>query len=65
MKVRVNPAVCVGHGMCKMAAPTVFELSDEDGRAIVIDENVPPEREDEVDQAVRGCPEQAISVVTD
>ena len=60
MKVRVKPEVCVGHGMCVLACPEIFRLSDEDGHAIVADEDVPPELEDAIAQAVRGCPEGAI-----
>jgi len=60
MKVRVKAEVCVGHGMCTLACPEVFTLSDEDGHARVADEQVPPGLEDAVDQAVRGCPEGAI-----
>ena len=60
MKVRVKPEVCVGHAMCVLACPEIFQLSDEDGHAIVKDEQVPPELEEAVEQAVRGCPEGAI-----
>ena len=61
MKVRVKPEVCVGHGMCVLACPEIFKLSDEDGHAYVTTEQVPPELKDAVEQAVRGCPESAIA----
>jgi ferredoxin len=60
MKVRVDYNRCVGHGMCNLACPEVFKLSDEDGRAEVADENVPEQFERAVRQAVLGCPEEAI-----
>ena len=60
MKVRILEERCVGHGMCRLACPEVFHLSDEDGRAYVLSEDVPREFEEAVDQAVRSCPEQAI-----
>ena len=60
MKVRILEERCVGHGMCRLACPDVFHLSDEDGRAYVLSEDVPEEFEQAVDQAVRSCPEQAI-----
>lgn len=60
MKVRILEERCVGHGMCKLACPEIFELSDEDGHAFVLMETVPAELEEAVDIAVRGCPEQAI-----
>lgn len=48
--------------MCNLAAPEIFKLSDEDGHAFVVSENVPPEFEDAVRQAERGCPEEAIEI---
>ncbi len=62
MKVRVDEYRCVGHGMCYLAAPEVFQLSDEDGHAYVLSEDVPPGLEEAVYQAQRGCPEQAIYI---
>ena len=60
MKVRIIDERCVGHGMCRLACSEVFQLSDEDGRAYVLSEDVPEALEEAVDQAVQGCPEQAI-----
>ena len=60
MKVRVDGDRCVGHGMCNLAAPAIFQLSDEDGHAYVLTEDVPPDLEDAALQAERSCPEQAI-----
>ena len=65
MRVRVNEAVCQGHAMCTLAAPQIFQLSDEDGHAYVVDEEVPPDLEHNVGQAVRSCPEGAIIVSVD
>ena len=62
MKVRVDGNRCVGHGMCILAAAELFQLSDEDGHAYVLSEDVPARLDEAVLQAVRGCPEQAIVV---
>jgi ferredoxin len=62
MKVRIKEDVCQGHGMCLLACPEVFQLSDEDGHGYVLIEAVPPQFEDAVDQARRSCPEQAIEI---
>ena len=62
MKVAILDERCVGHGMCRLACPEMFELSDEDGHAYVTSEIVPAGLEEAVDQAMRGCPEQAIVV---
>ena len=62
MRVRVDGSRCVGHGMCYLAAPDIFQLSDEDGHACLLSEDVPAELGEAVRQAERGCPEQAIVV---
>ncbi len=48
--------------MCYLAAPEVFQLSDEDGHAYVLGEDVSPGLDEAVRQAQRGCPEQAIII---
>ncbi len=64
MKVRVDGERCVGHGMCYLAAPSIFQLSDEDGHAHVVSQEVGDDLGDAVLQAQRSCPEQAIVVDT-
>lgn len=60
MKVRVDPDICQGHTLCAMTAPELFELSDIDGHAHAVDEDVAADQETLVKEAVRTCPEQAI-----
>ena len=62
MKVRVDLDRCQGHTLCAMRAPRSFELDDVDGHSVVVNEEVPPEQQDEVVEAARSCPEQAISI---
>lgn len=62
MRVRVKDEVCQGHGMCHLACPEIFQLSDEDGHALLVCEEVPPSLEANVERAVLGCPEQAIEI---
>ena len=62
MKVRVKSDRCVGHGMCHLAAPEIFALSDEDGHAVVLQCDVPVDLEEAVRQAERSCPEEAVEV---
>jgi ferredoxin len=64
MKVRVDPGVCAGFGICTGICPEVFELH-EDGYATVLLGEVPPELEDLVRRAVSQCPAQAIFVTDD
>jgi ferredoxin len=61
MKVHVDREVCAGFGVCLGLCPEVFELHD-DGYAIVLAGEVPPELEDVVRQAVSQCPSNAISL---
>ncbi|WNM31879.1 ferredoxin [Streptomyces sp. Li-HN-5-11] len=62
MKVRVDPERCQGHTLCAMRAPEVFELSEIDGHSSPVTEEVPEDQQDRVVEAVRSCPERAISV---
>jgi ferredoxin len=45
-----------------MKAPEIFELDDIDGHSSAITEHVPADQETQALNAVRSCPERAISV---
>jgi ferredoxin len=62
MRVRVDPNKCQGHTLCNRVAPEIFRLREEDGHAEVVMGEVPRELEEKARKAVRGCPEEAISV---
>jgi ferredoxin len=64
MKAHVNAEVCAGFGVCLGLSPEVFELHD-DGYAIVLVSEVPPELEGAVRKAVSQCPSNAISLSDD
>lgn len=64
MKVHVDSNVCAGFGVCIGLCPEVFSLHD-DGYAVVLVDEVPPEHEDAVRQAVSHCPARAISLSDD
>jgi ferredoxin len=61
MKVEVDADRCRGHGVCWSLCPEVFDLLD-DGYAVVQVDEVPTELVPAVQDAVRQCPERAISV---
>lgn len=65
MKVRVESGRCQGHTLCAMIAPEVFELDDIDGHAHAREETVPGESRQQVREAARSCPEQAITFEMD
>jgi ferredoxin len=62
MKVQVDAERCQGHTLCAMRAPSAFQLSEIDGHSSAVNEDVPPEWEDDVREAARSCPEQAVVV---
>lgn len=63
MKVKVDGALCTGHGRCYSLAPEVFE-PDEEGYSDVRDEmiDVPEGEENAARAGAHACPEKAISV---
>lgn len=61
MRVRVDPARCVGHGRCYVLAPDVFG-EDERGHCLVAEEDVPSELEDQARLGADNCPESAIRI---
>jgi ferredoxin len=61
MKVQVDAGICAGFGVCLGLCPGVFELHD-DGYAVVLVSEVPPEHEDAVRAAVSQCPANAITL---
>jgi ferredoxin len=62
MKVTVDHDRCEGHGKCVTAAPKIFELRDDDLSYVLVDE-VPANRKEDVETAIRLCPRQAIDWV--
>ena len=59
MKVRIEDT-CTACGLCVDTCPEVFEMGDEFAEVIV--DEVPPEYEDDVQQAADECPVEAIVV---
>jgi ferredoxin len=59
MKASVDKDTCIGSGNCEATCPEVFEVRD--GKSHVKKSPVPEDLEDKVQEAVDGCPVQAIS----
>jgi len=62
MKVIVDYDRCEGHGRCVLAVPEVFALGSDDQSRVLI-EHPGEELRPQVEQAVRFCPRQAISLI--
>jgi ferredoxin len=61
MRVIVDYDVCESNALCMAAAPEVFEVRDDDN-LYVLDETPGEELRAKVEEAVRRCPKQAISL---
>jgi len=61
MRIVVDYDLCESNALCMAAAPEVFEVRD-DGFLYVLDENPSEELRVKVEEAVRVCPTQAISI---
>jgi ferredoxin len=61
MKVRVDSDLCAGHGRCYALSPAVFDADDR-GHSLVLNEDVPPELEEQARVGEQNCPEHAITV---
>lgn len=61
-KVVVDLDVCESNAICMDVAPEVFEVRDDDFLYILA-EHPSDELRPKVEQAVRQCPKQAISIV--
>jgi ferredoxin len=60
-KIKVDWDLCESNGVCMGIIPEVFQLEDDDTLTI-LQEDVTPENEAQVRDAVRQCPRQAISI---
>ena len=60
-KVVVDFEKCESNALCMGVAPEVFEVRDDDF-LYVLQENPPEELRAKVEEAVRRCPKQAISL---
>ncbi|MGH8995004.1 MAG: ferredoxin [Acidimicrobiales bacterium] len=61
MKVVVDFDRCASNAVCMSIVPEIFEVRD-DGYLYVLDEHPPDAMRDRLEEAVRSCPTQAISL---
>ncbi|MCD9879710.1 ferredoxin [Streptomyces guryensis] len=62
MKVELEADKCVASGQCVLAAMEVFD-QDDDGIAILLEEQVGDDQLDNVKEAIAVCPAAAIRLV--
>ena len=62
MRVRVDRDLCESNGVCVRLVPEVFVLDDDD--RLRLEQECPPQAlRARVEQAVRRCPKQALTIV--
>jgi ferredoxin len=64
MKVHLDRAKCTGLGICESLAPDFFEIGD-DGALLVLRDDVAQDEIQEVEEAVKGCPTEALRMEED
>jgi ferredoxin len=60
VKVKIDSALCQGHGRCYDLAPEVFGDDDEGFGQVLGAGIVPPDKEQQARLAAANCPERAI-----
>lgn len=60
-RVSVDPDLCQGHAMCELEAPDYF-LVPKRGQVQILHADPPEQARREIEQAVRACPTQALSI---
>ena len=64
MKIVVDYDLCEANAVCMSKAPEVFKVDDEDNLNVLI-ESPAEELRAKVEESVRLCPRQALSLVED
>jgi ferredoxin len=60
-RVQADLDLCQGHAMCELEAPDYFRVPKRGQVEILVDEP-PEEARKQIEQAVRACPTQALSI---
>ncbi|GAC79107.1 MULTISPECIES: ferredoxin [Gordonia] len=61
MRIKADFDLCESNAVCVGMAPDVFELDDND-YLVILSEDVPDERVEEMRQVVASCPRSALSI---
>ena len=64
MRIEVDRDLCESNAVCVGIASDVFDLGDDELAVVKVDE-VPPNREGDVREAVAMCPKIALALIED
>jgi ferredoxin len=62
VRIEADREVCIGAGLCVLAAPGVFDQSADDGRVVVRQARPEADGIEAAPEAVAGCPSGALSI---
>lgn len=57
--IKVDPIKCQGYANCVVTSPDTFDLGD-DGKVVLLTQEVPADMLAEVEEGVRSCPAAAL-----
>jgi ferredoxin len=63
MKIALDRSRCSVLGICESVAPDYFEVTD-DGDVAQLREDVPADRVADLEEAVQGCPTEALRLLS-
>jgi len=61
IQLKVNLRICEGFANCVVAAPDLFDLDDDD-KVILLEEKVDGSERARVEEAIRTCPVNALTI---
>ncbi|NDK88244.1 ferredoxin [Gordonia desulfuricans] len=61
MRIKADFELCESNAICVGMAPDVFDLDDDD-YLVILQEEVPADRVEELRQVVASCPKSALSL---
>ncbi len=61
MNVRLEKSACVSSGMCALLAPEVFDLGEDDGVVLLLQDPPAEEHREAVRRAAHACPAEVIT----
>lgn len=61
-RVVLDLNTCQGYANCVMVAPEVFDINEETGQAVLLQEHPDDSQRAAAEEAVRQCPTESISV---
>ena len=63
MKLSVDLTACMGYACCMLESPSLFDVDEDSGLAILLVQNPSEDQRDEAERAVRACPAGVISLL--